>query len=256
MVSARSRSRVKRRKTIRDVGEIVLGVLIALGLGAVASQIGWEVEVWRANRAIANELGEAVGQGLQRVRADKCIEAKLSSIGATLDKAEVEGRFARTGELGRPLTRTWSTDVWDSTRSADIASQMDRERLDDLSGVYRLIAIIDESTTREEEAWTELFAIVGPGRVADAAELRALRGSLARARSAHRSIVGSGVWLDGLVIRLGLPVNRESVRQYRNASIAEHCGPIAAWRGERYGEAPFRNPVERAQRMLGTEHYD
>lgn len=253
MVSARSRSRVKRRKTIRDIGEIVLGVLIALALGAVASEIGWEVEVWRAEQALANELGEAVGQGLQRGRADGCIEGKLAAIGAILDKAEAEGRFPQVGDLGRPLLRTWSTDVWDSTRNADIASKMDRETLDNLSGVYRFIAEIDQSTFRESEAWVELFAIVGPGRPADAAELRALRGSLARARAAHRSVVGSGVWLDALVRRLDLPLNPDAVEQYRDVSITEYCAPIAPWRGERYGEAPFRGSAERARRMSGSE---
>lgn len=253
MVSARWKSRVKRRKTLRDVGEIVMGVLIALALGAVATQIGWEIDVWRANRAIANELGEAVGQGVQRQRADACVERKLASIGAILDEAEASGRFPPLGDLGRPLLRTWSTDVWDSTRSADIASQMDRETLDNLSGVYRFIAQIDQATLREADAWVELFAIVGPGRPADPVELRALRGSLARARAAHRTILGSSIWLDALTRRLELPVNRESSREYADADIGEYCAPVAPYGGERYGEAPFRGAAERARRMSAAE---
>jgi hypothetical protein len=249
MVSARSRARVKRRNMMRDVGEIVLGVLIALALGAVATQIGWEVDVWRAKQAIANELGEAVGQGVQRQRADRCIETKLASFAEILDEAEASGRFPAIGDLGSPLVRTWSTDVWDSTRNADIASQMDRETLDDLSGVYRFIADIDAATKAEVAAWTELFAIVGPGREADPVELRALRAALARARAAHRTIVGSSVWLDALTRRLELPVNRDAVRQYAAAPFAEHCAPIAPYRGERYGEAPFRGSAERARRL-------
>lgn len=253
MVSARWKSKVKRRKMLRDVGEIVLGVLIALALGAIANEIGSEVEVWRANQAIANELGEAVGQGLQRQRADACIERKLSTFATILDRAETSGRLPPVGDLGRPLLRTWSTDVWNSTRSANIASQMDRERLDDLSGVYRFIARIDEATDREADAWIELFAMVGPGRAIAATEIRDLRSALSRARAAHRSIVGSSVWLDALTRKLGLPVNRDAVDQYAAPSIRVYCAPIAPYRGERYGEAPFRGAAERAKEMSADE---
>jgi hypothetical protein len=249
MVSTRARARVKRRKTIRDIGEIVLGVLIALALGAVATQIGWEVDVWRAKQAIANELGEAVGQGLQRERADGCIERKLTSIAVILDEAESSGRFPAVGDIGKPLRRTWSTGVWDATRSGDIASQMDRETLDDLSGVYRHVTGMDAATQSESQAWIDLFAIVGPGRAADPAEIRALRGSLARARADHRTIAATGVRLNALVHRLELPVNTDAVTQYRDISIADHCTPIAPYRGERYGEAPFRDAVARVRDM-------
>lgn len=253
MVSARWKSRVKRRKMLRDVGEIVLGVLIALALGAVANEIGSEVEVWRANQAIADELGEAVGQGMQRQRADACVERKLASFAEILDAADASGRLPAVGDLGRPLLRTWSTDVWDSTRSANIASQMDRERLDDLSGVYRFIARIDEATNRETDAWIDLFAMVGPGRAIDVAEIRDLRRALAQARAAHRNVVGSSVWLDALTRKLSLPVNRDAVRQYAAAPIGIYCAPIAPYRGERYGEAPFRGSAERARSMSATE---
>src|SRR6476661_10863204 len=109
MVSARWKSRVKRRKMLRDVGEIVLGVLFALALGAVASEIGWMLEIRQARSAIANELGEIIGQGRERGRADRCIESRLDAIGAVIDGAAEDGRLPATGTIGDPMFRTWST---------------------------------------------------------------------------------------------------------------------------------------------------
>lgn len=240
MVSARARSRVKRRKTIRDIGEIVLGVLIALALGAVASEIGWKIEVWQAKRALSAELGEIVGQALQRERADRCIEARLDAIATLLDATETSGRLPPVGDIGQPLSRTWSTDVWDATRAADIASHMDRSEIDDISGVYSLIALVSEATDDEARAWIELFGIVGPGRAVEAGELRVLRGALARARAAHRMILGGGIRIDNYVRELSLPADADDIAKYRDESIEVVCQPIAPHAGERYGEAPFR----------------
>lgn len=240
MVSARWRSRVKRRKMLRDVGEIVLGVVIALALGAVASEIGWKLEVRKAKAALSSELGEIVGQALQRERADACIERRLDAIGSILDAAQESGRLPPVGDIGQPLSRTWSTDVWDATRSADIASHMERSEIDDISGVYSLIAVVRDATQDEIDAWIELYAIVGPGRALDAGELRVLRGSLARARAAHRMVLGGGIRIDNYVRELELPADARDIAKYRDESIAIVCRPPAPHAGERYGEAPFR----------------
>ena len=252
MVSARWRSRVLRRKYLREIGSIVVGVLIALAFGAVASEIGWMLEVRQAKAALSNELGEIVGQGLQRERADGCIERRFDAIGAILDEAEQSGRLPAIGDIGQPLTRTWSTDVWDATRSAEIASHMDRGTLDDISGVYSLIVVVRDATADELQSWIDLFAIVGPGRPVDAGELRALRGALARARAAHRMVLGGSIRIDTYVRELGLPVDAQDVIKYRDETIGLVCGGPSAYAGEHYGEAPFRGVAKRLRKAASS----
>src|SRR4051794_11189569 len=43
----------KWRKFLREIGGIVIGVLIALALGAVATEIGWAIDVRAAKGALA-----------------------------------------------------------------------------------------------------------------------------------------------------------------------------------------------------------
>ena len=112
---------------LREIGNIVLGVLIALALGAVATAIGWRIEAASARSALADELGEIIGQGLERERADQCVERKLDAIAAILTEAEHSGRLPATGSIGNPIYRTWSVGVWGSTVGADIGSHLDRE---------------------------------------------------------------------------------------------------------------------------------
>ena len=239
MVSARWKSRVLRRKFLREIGSIVLGVLIALALGAVAGEIGWKMEVGDAKAAIANELGEIVGQGRERIAADACIEKRLDGIGALIDAAPVDGRLPPTGRLGDPIFRTWSTGVWDSTRSAQIASHMGRDLQDDLSGVYRFVDIINEATDHEVEAWTRLYAIVGPGRTISSEEIVALRNALTDARLAHRQILVASRNVDRFSQELHLPVDQRTARKYETTKDLGECRTIAPYAGEHYGEAPF-----------------
>jgi hypothetical protein len=225
----------------------VLGVLIALTLGAVATEIGWALEVRSAKSALAEELGEILGQGRERERIYPCIERKLDTIGAILTEADKTGRLPPIGPIGNPAWRTWSHNVWDSTMSSDTASHFDRGTLDNISGVYEFLTIINRYADEEVEAWRRLFAIVGPGRDISKAEIVSLRDALSSARLAHRMITGSSIRMSQIVAAYDLPVDRPTVAEYGNVPITRYCGPIAKPDGSEYGEATMRSMVERVR---------
>lgn len=237
----------------RDIMVTTLGVLIALGLGAIASEIGWKIAAAQAREALGDELGEIVGQANERESADPCIERKLDEIAAIIDQAAASHRLPPVGAIGDPLYRTWSSGVWASTINADISSHMDRETLDNLSGVYEFVATMNSATRDELVAWTELTAIVGPGRPITDDEIRMLRASLSRARIANRMSQISAIHIDQIVKAFELPANSETIAEYAALSRDRFCRPIAAPAGERYGAAPYTgigakvraNPVTR-----------
>ncbi len=96
----------RRRAFVREIFGIVLGVLIALALGAVASAIGWQIDAIDARRALALELGEILGQAQERVIARDCIEHRLDAVAAVLDQAAASGQLPPLGDLGDPPRRT------------------------------------------------------------------------------------------------------------------------------------------------------
>lgn len=249
--------RAQRRKSfLTEIGSIVLGVLIALALGAVATAVGWRVDAADARRALGLELGEIIGQGEERVLRNACIEARLDAIGKVLDAAGLSGRLPPLGSIGAPMFRTWSHGVWDSTISADIASHMDRDTLDNLSGVYEFVGIINREAAKEIETYTDLYALVGPGRTISAEEVVGLRRSLAHARMSHRMIVMSAERLRQIVDAYDLPYDRNTVAEVVGDRAARaKCTPTKAPAGETYGQAPFMdilrdvqaNPILRGQ---------
>ena len=236
----------RRRAFAREIAGIVLGVLIALALGAVAAAIGWQIDAIDARRALALELGEILGQAQERVIAKDCIEQRLDSIATVLDQSEATGQLPPLGEIGNPPFRTWSTGVWDSTISADIASHMDRELLDNLSGAYEFVHIFTRETQAEMVAWTDLYAIVGPGRPVAPGEVTALRATLTRARMAHRMMIIGAVRIRQIADAYDLPYDRGTVAEYATTEMRDrYCKALPPANGKPYGQAPFAEAYER-----------
>jgi hypothetical protein len=239
----------RRRAFLREILGIVIGVLIALSLGAVASAIGWRIDGAAARDALSAELGEILGQAKERAMANDCIEGRLSTLGAVLDGAAASGTLPPLGDIGNPPFRTWSHGVWDSTISADIASHMDREDLDNLSGVYEFVTVLNHESQVEDDSWTALYALVGPGRPIAADEIVALRAALARARMAHRLIIISALRMQQIADAYDLPYDRGTVREIATPGMANRfCAALPPPApGERYGQAPFRESFRRVQ---------
>jgi len=247
----------RRQAFAREISGIVLGVLIALALGAVASAIGWQLDAADARKALSLELGEILGQAQERVIARDCIEQRLDTLGKVLDQAAATGQLPPQGRFGDPPFRTWSTGVWDSTISADIASHMDRELLDNLSGAYEFVRIMSRETLAETDAWTALYAMVGPGRAIPSGvrssagpvtpgEVSAMRASLTQARMAHRMMLVGAVRMRQIADAYDLPYDRGTVGEYATTGLRDsYCAPIPPADGRSYGQAPFTNTYQR-----------
>jgi hypothetical protein len=245
---ARGRRGSRRRKFLREIGSIVLGVLIAHEQGAVATEIGWLIDVHNAKMAIVDELGEILGQGRERVRLYPCVERKLTAISGILDGADRSGRLPAVGDIGNPPWRTWPHNIWDSTIGSDTAGHFNRRTLDNISGVYELVTLINRYTDEEIDAWRRLYAIVGPGRAISRDEVVSLRDALSSARLSNRMITGSSLRISQIAKAYDLPVNHETVAQWANSPIDRYCAPIAEPKGEGYGESIMGDMFERAQK--------
>jgi hypothetical protein len=247
-MDATERRLAKRRKFLRDLGSIVLGVLIALALGAITTEIGWLLDVRNAKQAIGEELGEILGQGRDRERLYPCVERKLYAIGNILAKADETGRLPPVGPIGDPAWRTWSHNVWDSTIGSDTASHFDRDTLDNISGVYEFVTIINRYSEQEMDAWRRLFAIVGPGRQIEHQEIVSLRDALSSAHLANRMMALSSLRMSQIAKAYDLPVSETTVVEYGSAPIDRYCSPIERPDGRGYGEATMRGGVERVRK--------
>lgn len=235
------------RKVIRDVGEIVLGVLIALALGAVATEIGWQVETAHARRGLSSEIGELVGQAEERRGLAPCVDRRLDRIAELIDRAAANGELPPVGDIGNPPYRTWTRGVWDSNVSAQTAAHLDRDELDNYSALYEYVMQLNHANLRELEIWTTLYGVVGPGRRIDAAEVATFRAAIREARFQNRFITLLGVRMRQVADAYGLRYDREDVVEHRGKpEKLAICQPVTTDPPAAYGQAPLSGAIEKA----------
>jgi len=237
----------RRQKFLREVGSVVLGVLIALGLGAIAGEIGWKIEVATARNAMEVELGELIGQGEERENAYKCVEDRLDQLSRIVDAAETAGKLPPLGAISMPPWRTWPRGIWASTVSAQTASHLDRDLLDNYSSAYVYADNLSTLGQREIDVWTDLTTLVGPGRAFSTTEAVDLRRSISKARVINRMMAGNGIRLKQIVTAYDLGYDLGSAREYsgRALSAYEICAPIPLNIPATYGQAPGDDTVKR-----------
>ena len=237
------------RRFFGEVGIIVLGVLIAVSLGAIATEIGWRQDVARTREALSFEFGEAIGQGRDTVNVAPCVEQRLDELSQIIATAERDGRLPPLGSIGNPPWRTWDSGVWESAVAAQTASHFPRDDAVGIASFYSFVAILRDNTSRELDAWTRLFELVGPGRTINPEEVARLNAAIGEARMMHRLMSLAAIRAEQTASINGLPHDAPSTNKYTDRPITDLpiCKPISTAVPTAYGQAPFQGIIERAR---------
>ncbi|QNM83517.1 hypothetical protein H8M03_04070 [Sphingomonas sabuli] len=237
------------RRFFGEVGIIILGVLVALGLGAIATEIGWRREVATSRDALAYEIGTGVGQGQLHVAKAPCVERRLDELGRIVMDAERTGRLPPVGSIELPGWHTWDSGVWESAVAAQTANHFPRDEAQGIVVFYGFVDILRENEERILELWTRFSALSGPGRPFTSAEARSLMNDLSLARLLYRQSALAAVRAEQSVDLYDLTYDRPTAASYVDRPLAMFpvCKPIPKDVPASYEQAPFKNIVERAR---------
>lgn len=158
----------RHRKFGRDVGSVVLGVLIALGIGEIAEAIRWEVRASTAETAIRTELSRDAGVFEERALLVNCLQRRLGELNAIVAAARRSGQLPRIGEIGRPSIRPIEHAAWGSTSGSETLLHIDAERRKGIGLIYAQMSGYSEEVLAEHEMWAALKVLENsPGRISD-----------------------------------------------------------------------------------------
>lgn len=239
------------RRDMREVAMIVLGVVIALGLGAIATEIGWRLEVREARAAVRSELAfnfELLERG--RDHAD-CIDRRLETLARIVEEASQTRRLPPLGAIHGTGGAIWQRGVWDSQVAAETAAHYPTQEAAGLSRIYRRFQLLIDNNARMDEAWTTLQGMSGPGRSLDPVTEGALYDALSRARRANDFVRLSAPFTRNILANtLGVDYPRfADDRRPITAGVASACSAaVSDYRPPTYG-SPVYSPAEQAQRM-------
>jgi hypothetical protein len=161
------------REFAKEVGIIVLGVLIALGFEQVVQAWRWRHDARETREALTSELEYSALWADERIAVQKCLRdritqltAKLHGSGTHWDADPVvlgnpRRPVGRSLQTSLPLAyraphRPWLSDEWQTAKSSGIIDHMARSDAHNLEFVYRNVIQLDSLQTEESSLSPQL----------------------------------------------------------------------------------------------------
>jgi hypothetical protein len=117
------------REFAGEVGVIVLGVLIAIGLEQIVETIHWHFEVRQAQAAIDDDMAQSNRVFAYRVAAHDCIAHRLTALNDVIERAAKHEPVPVLGEVMPDIGNGLFKNAWETSRSAQTLSHFDRKTL-------------------------------------------------------------------------------------------------------------------------------
>ena len=228
------------REFLTEIGTIICGILIALGLEQAVTAFDWSRRVAETRDAIGLELGENLGKMENRLQLERCVDQRLDALAGIVDRAAQTGALPPLPEPRNPPYTSWGNGVWSSAVSAQTASRFPADELRRYGRFYSLLGSIAAAEPQEEAAWTTLFELAGPGRKFDAEDARTYRRAIGQARQFNSIISAFSVrerqLVDARHLQFDHQVFAERSAWYKGRTFK--CGEPTGVPPADYGAAP------------------
>jgi len=173
------------RELFKEIGIIVIGVVIALGAEQAVETIHWAYQVDAGEAALKVAFVREVDNMAQRKAQSECIARRLSFLSQTVERASESGQLPAIGAIGHPPYTAWTISAWEALVASDTVSHMPREKMLAYVQVAQRTAVLSLKSDREDDQWTILDSMVGPGRRLSDVEAEQLRTTLAQAAESN-----------------------------------------------------------------------
>ena len=235
------------REFLSEIIVIITGVLIALALEQLVEQWHWQHQVESAEVALGVDLTDSVGQSHEREIVSDCVDRRLDEMAAMLDEATRTNRLPPLGPVGMAPLRSWNAGNWQSTLYGQTGEHFSVQKRSRYGIIYGFVDKLAVTNDRERSVWTNLYAMVGPGRPIEPAELASLRTSLSQARMLNQEM---DIWAMRLIELTAkfIVVDKSLAAEYNGKTAPDFaiCRPAGAIPAH-YGTAPFTNSIERVK---------
>jgi hypothetical protein len=174
------------REILTEIGVVVIGIAIALGGEQVIEAFHWKGQVDASEAALKIAYVREVRNATVREAQDDCVTRRLAALSSIVRQASESGRLPPVGAFGHPSYRPWTIGAWDAVVASQTVSHLPREKMITYVGIAQMTAFLSGLGDREEDEWTTLDSMVGPGRRLSDVEAEQLRTNLAKAAASNR----------------------------------------------------------------------
>jgi hypothetical protein len=205
------------RELLKEIGIIVIGVVIALGAEQAVEAIHWMYQVDAGEAALKVAFLREADNIAQRDVQSDCIAQRLNFLSQIVERASESGRLPAMRAIGHPPFTPWTIGAWDALVANDTVSHLPRKKMLDYVQIAQRTAVLSGMSDRENDQWTILDSVVGPGRRLSDVEAEQLRVTLAQAAESNRLMRRTSSRLRELVKGTGLVEPSESADAMKRA---------------------------------------
>ena len=145
------------REFLTEIGTIVCGILIALGLEQAVEILHSRHLVEQAEEAMRAEIVDDDGpQAYVRLAIAPCLSHQLDGLRAALDTRMAPEAFGKLAASYTPVLRTWDDQAWKAAQASGVLSAMGPQKLGRWSQTYVQIPRLGDDTRTESDGLTHL----------------------------------------------------------------------------------------------------
>jgi hypothetical protein len=192
------------RELAKEIGIIVIGVLIALGAEQAVDALHWMNQVDAGEAALKTAYVREVNNAALRASQHDCVAQRLAFLSQVVQHASGSGRLPPIAAIGHPPYVPWSIGAWEALVTSGTVSHLPRDAMIQYTTIEQRSAFLSGLSDREEAQWTVLDTMVGPGRRLSDVEAEQLRVTLAEAADSNRYMRATSEGLRKAVRATGL----------------------------------------------------
>jgi hypothetical protein len=163
------------REFLSEIGVVVIGVCIAIGLEQSVEWLHWQSEVAIARKSLLAEVTAADAYYARRVANAPCVDQKLDKVAQMIDDVAAGQQprplISQFNNLGGPL----SDNDWQAERSSQILTHFPRQELALMTRLYAQQSDIVDWNAQETNAWDGLAVLLDAPQKLGSTDLAQLR---------------------------------------------------------------------------------
>jgi hypothetical protein len=211
------------REFLIEIGTIICGIVIALGLEQGLDQLHWREKTEHGRASSQTELERIYLYSHERVSLESCLDARLKGLSAAL--LSDAGAWRPLPPMFHPTLgevpyfapfRPWPDEIWKTLIADGTANHLKKEDEFVRMVVYSEAAVMRDQNGRETEDVNGL-RLLGQKPVLNISERNQLAGLVEKLRGENHTITAEAKDLLGLIESLA-PVPTENVEKFDSRS--------------------------------------
>lgn len=183
------------REFLTEIGTIVCGILIALGLEQTIEAWHWHEAVGEERAALRNEIGHLRGAMLGRLELEPCFVRRLGDVKEILRRHDARAPLGIVAPMGRPLYPPTPRPMWDLAVADQSLAHMKISEKRRFIEAYDWVLVYESITGDERAAFRVLQSLNHADKLTEA-DWSNMRDAYEHAEESHGIIAGSArTWL-------------------------------------------------------------